>query len=117
MKWKRQLKKLMETLWSDSQDGRKAVECLKCLNITFFISNEYQFYNITQILPWVIVILPILFSNIINDPDDGIQPTLSDFTDDTILERVADAPDWCPVIQEDLKWLEKWTKSFRDQQW
>lgn len=86
------------------------------MNITFFISNECQFCDITQILPQVIVLMPILFNNIINDPDDGIQQTLSDFTDDSKLERVADAPDWHPVIQEDLKSLEKWTKSFGDQQ-
>lgn len=44
-------------------------------------------------LPRVIVPVPILFTNIINDPDDGIQQTLSDFTENTKLERVADAPD------------------------
>lgn len=51
-----------------------------------------------------------MFNIFINNLDNGIEHTLSNFAGDTKLRRVADIPDGCAASQRDLDRLEKWTK-------
>ena len=48
----------------------------------------------------------ILFNICINDLYEGIEFTISKFADDTKLEEVADTPEDCATIQQDLDRLE-----------
>lgn len=50
----------------------------------------------------------VLFNIFINELDDGAEHNLSEFTNETKLGRVADAPEGCAAVQRDLVRLEKW---------
>lgn len=43
-----------------------------------------------------------------NDLDNRVECTLSTFSDDPKLGRVADSPEGHIAIQTDLNWLERW---------
>ena len=52
---------------------------------------------------------PALFNIFISDLDEGTASTISGFTDHMKSGRVADAPQGCVAIQQDVDRLESWT--------
>ena len=64
--------------------------------------TESGWRPITSSIPQGSVLSPVLFNIFISGRDEGIESSLSKFADDTKLGRVADTPQGCTTIQENL---------------
>ena len=63
---------------------------------------ESSWRPVTAGVPWGLVPDLVLFSIFISDLDEGIESTLGKFADDTKVRELADTPESCATILQDL---------------
>lgn len=72
---------------------------------------ESSWRPVARRVPQGSVLSLVLFNIFINGLDKGIESALSPFDDDMKLGGVADTPESCAAIQQDLYRLESWAES------
>ena len=93
----------------DNQAMRWTVNWLKESRQAVVVNKtESSWRPVSSRVPEGLVVGPILFNILFNNLDDGIKRTVSKFAGDTKLRGMANTPEGCTAIQQNLDRLDSW---------